>query len=134
MSASSALQKAILDALQADVTLAGMVGDRIYDVPPGRPRKPYVSLGPTSFFPERRDCMNSRTETVQIDVWTEDKERRQLCKAICDAVVAVLDQADLSLDDPYALGRCDLLLARIMDDPDDITRHGVLQFECEVTG
>lgn len=134
MSASSALQKAVIAAMRGDATLASLVGDRIYDVPPGGAPKPFVSLGPTSFFPDPRDCMPARIETIQVDVWTVDQSRRQPCKAICNAVEAVLDGATLALDDPYALGTCDLTLGRVLDDPDGITKHGVLQFRCEVAG
>lgn len=134
MSASSALQKAIIAAMRGDATLSALVGDRIYDEPPSGATKPFVSLGPTSFFPDPRDCIPTRIETVQIDVWTAGQNRRQPCKAICNAVEGVLDGATLSLDDPYALGTCDLTLGRVLDDPDGITKHGVLQFRCEVTG
>jgi len=134
MSASTALQKAVYQALQADAGLTALVGDRVYDVPPSGATKPYISLGPSSFYPERRDCMTARTESIQVDVWAGDHMDRAPCKRICDAVVSALDAVNLSLDDPYACGRCDLVLARVLDDPDGITKHGVLQFEVEVSG
>ena len=121
-------------ALRADATLTGMVSARIYDVAPSGADYPHVSLGPTSFFPERRDCMTSRVETFQIDVWARDHERRQPCKAICDAVTTALDMANLSLDDPYALSGLELTLGQVMDDPDGITKHGVLRFEAGIIG
>ncbi|GAA4218617.1 hypothetical protein GGQ68_002510 [Sagittula marina] len=133
MSASSALQKVIIAALLADSGVAQAVGNRVFDRAPKGVRYPYVSLGPSSFFPERRDCMTARVETVQLDVWARNNERRQPCKAICDAVEAALDMADLSLEDPYGLGRFELRLSRVLDDPDGITTHGVMQFEAEVT-
>ncbi|WHZ35754.1 DUF3168 domain-containing protein [Sagittula sp. MA-2] len=132
MSASEALQKAVYEALQGDAALTALVADRVYDVPLSGAAYPYISFGPTDFYPERQDCFKRRTETFQIDVWADDDMDRAPCKAICNAVVALLDQARLSLDDPYAMGRCELRLARVMDDPDGITKHGVLQFEAEV--
>lgn len=134
MSASSALQKAIVAALKADAGVVALVDARVYDVPPVDVGFPFVSLGPGDFMTERRDDMVARTETIQIDVWTRDERRRQPCKALMDAVTSALDQADLTLDDPYGLGRLDLVLARLLDDPDGITRHGVLQFEAEIEG
>lgn len=80
MSASSALQKAIIDAMRADATLSGMVGGRIYDIAPSGEAYPHVTLGASTFYAERRDCMVTRIETVQVDVWTRDQERRQPCK------------------------------------------------------
>ncbi len=120
-------------ALIANADVAALVGDRVYDVPPREPQFPYVSFGPNSYQPERQDCFARRMEVFQIDCWTRDLERSQPLKAICDAVVGALDTVTLTLDEPYATGRVELILARTMDDPDGITRHGVLQFECEVT-
>lgn len=134
MSASSALQKAVWQALTGDPAVSALVGDRVYDVPPDEPGVPYLSFGPSSVVTERRDGFRSRTEAVQIDVWTRDGLRRQPCKAICDAVIDLLDQGRLTLDHPYGFARMDLVLARVMRDPDGITTHGVLQFEAEVTG
>lgn len=134
MSASSALQAAVYAALQADASLTALVSDRVYDVPPDGAAAPYVSFGPSTFVTERRDGFASRTETIQIDVWTRDQRARQPCKAIMDAVNDVLDQGNLSLADPYGLARMDLVLSRLIDDPDGITKHGVLQYSCEVEG
>lgn len=132
MSASSALQAAIVMAMRGNAALSAAVGARISDVPEINTQYPCISLGNTSFFPERQDCFRRIVETVQIDVWTRAETQRHPCKDICGLVVDVLDQADLTLADPYSLARCELRLARVMDDPDGITHHGVLQFECEV--
>lgn len=134
MSASAALQKAVIAALREDIGVVALVGLRSYDVPPTAPVYPFISLGPVTVQTERRDGFRSRTEVIQVDAWTEDQRRRQPIKALADAVIDALDQADLDLDGGFALGRMDLVLARIMDDPDGITKHAVLQFECEVTG
>ncbi len=134
MSASSALQLAIGEALKSNPPLVALVDGRVFDIAPPGSQKPYVEFGPTSFYLKRQDGFRRRVETVQLDIWADGKEQRQPCKAVCDAVVDALDQAKLALDDPYALGRLELILARVIDDPDGITKHGILQFECEITG
>ncbi|ATG47598.1 hypothetical protein CEW89_08425 [Celeribacter ethanolicus] len=134
MSASFALQKAIVAALRANSGVTSLISDRVYDDVAEADAYPCISLGPSFFSPERQDCFKRRMETVQIDVWDQSQLKKEPCKRICDAVVAALDMANLSLDDPYALGRIDLTLARIMEDPDGHTKHGVLQFECEING
>lgn len=133
MSASSALQKAIYTALQTDAGLTALVGDRVYDVPPASATFPYVNLGDASFYPERQDGFSRRVEAITVHCWTRDQLRRQPCKAICDAIAAALDMSNLALDDPFGLSRLELTLSRVMDDPDGITKHGVLQFEAEIT-
>lgn len=134
MSASSALQKAIIAALKADAGVAAIVAGRVYDVPPQSAVQPYLSLGPTQTRTMRQDCFRRRVEVIQIDAWSGEQRQRQPIKALADAIITALDQADLSLDDPYGLGRLDLLLSLVQDDPDGITKHAVLQFEAEVTG
>lgn len=133
MSPSSALQVAVVEALRADAAVSAIVGARVYDVPPVAPDYPFVSLGPTSVITGRPDGYRQRTEVIQVDAWAEDERQRQPIKALCDAILEVLDQADLDLAGPHGLARMDLVLMRVMDDPDGITKHGVLQFECEIT-
>jgi len=133
MSASAALQKAVFEALQADVALQALVEGRIFDVADPAHRFPYISFGPEEFRPERNDCFKRRTETLQIDVWTQDRLRRAPCRVIVDAVETVLDQVNLDLEGGYQLARFDLVLARVIDDPLPKTRHGILRFESEVT-
>lgn len=134
MSASSALQAGIYAALQGDAALTSLVSGRVYDVPMDGVSYPHISFGPSSFTPERRDCITSRTEVFQIDVWARDGLRQQPCKAIVDTVVDLLDQPQIALADPYSLARMELVLSRVVRDPDGITTHGVVQFECEVEG
>lgn len=134
MSASSALQQAIIDALRADAGVTAIVGQRSYDAPPKDVVYPFISLGTSVITTDRPDGYSSRGEVVQVDAWTEDQRQRQPIKALCDAVIDALDQADLDLAGVYGLARLDLVLARVMDDPDGITKHAALQFECGVTG
>lgn len=134
MSASSALQKAILAALKADAGVSAIVGVQIYDKFPKSGVYPCITFGPSYYTTGRRDCQSPRTETFQIDVWDQSEHDRQLCKALMDAVTAALDASDLSLDDPYALERMDLVRAVVRDDPDGVTTHGILQFDCDVLG
>lgn len=134
MSRSTALQVAIIAALREDPGVVAIVGQRSYDVPPGKPTYPFISLGPATVTTGRPDGYRSRVEVVQVDAWAKDERQRQPIKALADAVIDALDQADLDLVGPYGLSRIDLLLSRVMDDPDGITKHAVLQFECEVTG
>jgi hypothetical protein len=133
MSASTALQDAVIEALRSDIGVVALVGLRSYDVPPSDPVYPFISLGPSDMSTGRQDGYRSWVETVQVDCWTEDQRRRQPVKALRDAVIDALDQANLDLQG-YGLSSLDLVFSRVMDDPDGITKHAVLQFTAQVTG
>ena len=132
MSASEALQKAIYTALVADFDVASLIGGRVYDGVPDKPVFPYVSFGPTDFAPEDADCITARRETVQIDVWSRDQSRLRLAKVVVDAVYAALHDANLPMDDPYALAELQVVMGTVRPDPDGITAHGILQFNALV--
>lgn len=133
MSASRALQKAVVAALRGDATLANFVGARVYDMQPADAVYPFVSLGPSSFVSDNDECIEGREETLQIDVWARDNGLMHPCRAITDAVYGALHEATLSLDDPYANVECNVTLgAQVFMDPDGLTAHGVVQITAMV--
>lgn len=134
MSASRALQVAVVAALRGDPAVAAIVGQKVLDRPEPRTPKPYISMGPESFEPLRQDCFKRRVAVLQIDAWARDAYDRVPCKDLVDAIVGALDQAKLDLAHPHDLSRCDVILARVIDDPDGITTHGIVQIETEITG
>lgn len=127
MSASRALQKAVVAALKANATVSGLVGARVYDMQPADAVYPFVSLGPSSFVPSDDECIEARDETLQIDVWSRDNGLMHPCRAITDAVFAALHEVTLTLDDPYANVETNITLAQVFMDPDGLTAHGVVQ-------
>lgn len=132
MSAAVALQDAVLSALKADPAVAGYVGDRIYDGAPPDVAYPYISLGAIYFVPESAEDKVLRSENLQIDVWV-DKAGRRPAKQIVDAVVDVVEAGGFVLAAPYAMTRCDLILARVEDDGSEaLLVHGLVQIEAGV--
>jgi hypothetical protein len=129
MSADRALQAAVIAALRADPGVSGLVGARVYDVPPPGAALPFVSMGPSSSTPERQDGFRARRVVIQVDAWTEARGQRAPLRALCDVVADALDRAELTLADPYALALLEVLQLQILDDPGGVLRHGVLQFE-----
>ena len=125
-SASVELQDLILARLKGWPALTAILGGRVYDGPPSKPTFPYISLGPSDVVPMDADCFHDREETIQIDVWHRDQGRRWQCKATVDAVKDALHEyaGDLAT---HALVELRVELARVMDDPDGITVHGVVQ-------
>lgn len=127
MSGSRALQKAVVTALRADATVAGLVGARVYDMPPAAAVYPFVSLGPSSSVPADDECIDAREESLQIDIWDRSNGLMHPCRAITDAVYAALHEISLTLDDPYANVETNVTTAQVFMDPDGLTAHGVVQ-------
>ena len=132
MSASSALQKAIYEALVADAAVGALVGGRIYDGVPSTATFPYVSFGPDQSLEDDAECISGEDIYLQIDCWSRDQGRKRPCKEIRDAVKAALHDADLSLDDPYALSFIRVPRAEVKIAADNITAHGVLTVQAAV--
>jgi len=129
MSASKEFQKIVIDTLRADSGVAALVSTRIYDNPPANPVHPYISMGPSYMVPTDAEDINSRDETLQIDVWSRDSGNLHPCKAIVDAIYDALHDAAIAMPDPYALESIRVVLVRVFDDPDGVTAHGVVQVE-----
>ncbi|KAB2743545.1 DUF3168 domain-containing protein [Brucella anthropi] len=133
MSVSVALQDLILARLKADPKVSELVADRIWDGPPPDPGFPYISIGPSDFVPDDADCIDMREETIQIDCWSREQGRKWPCRQIVDAVVNALRHADGDLSNG-ALVETRINLARVIDDPDGIMAHGIVQFTAIIEG
>ncbi|KAB2764786.1 DUF3168 domain-containing protein [Brucella anthropi] len=133
MSVSVALQDFILAKLLADSTVASLVANRIWDGPQPNPEFPYISIGASEFTPDDADCIDMREETIQIDCWSREQGRKWPCRQIVDAVVNALRHADGDLSNG-ALVETRINLARVIDDPDGIMAHGIVQFTAIIEG
>lgn len=130
MSASLSLQDAILAALKNDAEVQALVGARIWDRAPDKAAFPHITFGPSDIVPEDYECISARVETVQIDIWSRDQGKKWPCKRIVDAVKGALHRHTADLGD-HALASLRVTLARVVDDPDGITVHGIVT--CEAT-
>lgn len=128
MSLSNALQKLVYDRLTSYAPLAALVGARIYDHPPLNATFPYISFGPSDYVPDDMDCITGRVETLQIDIWSRAQDGKRECKAITDAVKSALHLFEAE-PEAGALVLMTVGLVRVLDDPDQITSHGIVQIE-----
>ncbi|KAB0538472.1 hypothetical protein HNQ68_002298 [Pseudochrobactrum saccharolyticum] len=126
MSVSVSLQDVILNKLQADQAIVALVGSRIYDGVPENAEFPYISFGATDYSPDDADCIAGRHETIQLDCWSRDQGRKWPCKALADAVKKALHDIDADMSNG-ALVSMTVTLVRVIDDPDGITAHGIVQ-------
>ena len=133
MSVSVSLANFLIASLKADPIVASLVSSRIWDHPPANRDFPYISLGPDDFRVEDADCIPMREQTLQIDCWSRENGKKWPCKEIVDAVVNVLRDIDGELADG-ALVETRIDLARVIDDPDGITAHGIVQFTAIIEG
>jgi hypothetical protein len=126
------VQAKVVQTLKANAALMLLIND-VYDTVAATPwgaKLAYVSLGPMDALIDDADCIDSETHSMQIDVWTRDGGKAK-CKRAVDAVKNALHNADLTLAD-NALAEINLERYAILDDPDGLTKHGVLQFRVAV--
>jgi len=126
MSVSVSLQDLIISKLKADPKVSALVADRVYDGVPKDPTFPYISMGASDFRTDDAECINSREETIQIDCWVRKNGRKWPCKEIVDAIVGALRNVTGELSNGTLVG-LNIELSRVLDDPDGITVHGVVQ-------
>jgi hypothetical protein len=117
------LQKLIVSALKSGVPA---VGGRVYDEVPSMPAFPYVRLGNCQAISEKTDCLEGAEVYLTIDAWSRMAGKVEL-KQIGAAIILALDDAALS-DETVTINSCLLEDAQYLDDPDGITKHGVLTF------
>ncbi len=132
MSAAAELQETIYNALVADADVGALIGDRIYDAMPSSGSYPCVVFGDSQEVTDDADCYTSEEHFVDLHVWSRDQGRLGPCKIIVSAVKAALHEADLSMDDPYALVEIRVTDTRTFKDQDGITAHGVVSVKALV--
>ena len=126
MSASAALQIALIAALRADTGVTGYLGQKIWDNAPSDAVEPYITLGPAQELDDSADCIDGVECYQQIDIWTQEDGSQLTAKQICGAVRKALHGADLALADPYGLLLIEVEGSRVMGDPDDKIAHGIV--------
>lgn len=126
MGISSDLQRLIVARLKAAVP---SVAGRVFDGPPETAQMPFISIGPSYWTDDSAECIRSRTETVQIDVWASSRPDKRICKDAADEVAAVLDGWAI---DALAMHPLRVALVRVLDDPAPGVVHGIVQVEAMV--
>ena len=127
MSVGKELWGTIRNALLAEPTVTAEL-NAIYDKVPNSPwgeKNAYMSRGPFYGVPDDAECINSQEITVQLDIWSRKPNRWSMDDTIA-AVRKTLHDRRLQLAQ-NALVSLRVSLWRIMDDPDPLTVHGVVQ-------
>ncbi|QEU08224.1 DUF3168 domain-containing protein [Paracoccus yeei] len=105
------------------------LGGRLYDRATKTAVHPYATLGPSYWSDTSVQCIEAREITLQIDIW-HSQSNKGVLEDLTDDVAGALngwaDQAALTMH-PISVS-----LVRIMDDPDGVSVHGVVQVEAMV--
>jgi len=123
---SLALQKAAVVALVADAAVGALIGDRIYDAAPRDAQFPYLTIGETRLADWSTGTEAGSEHRLTLDVWSRERGKRQ-CYEIVQAVIAVLHDAALALDD-HVLVNLRFETADIRREADGITYHALMRF------
>ncbi|MBL4761716.1 MAG: DUF3168 domain-containing protein [Gammaproteobacteria bacterium] len=112
----------------ADVVL-GTLLTGFYDNAPAGAVSPYITFGESEFDPRDPTCITAGIHTLQLDVWSEKKARRE-CEDICFAVKGLLHLRRHSLV-RHAITNVTARF-QIFKDPDGITNHGVIAVQAYI--
>ncbi len=127
MSSGKDLWVAVHQALVTDTAVMALVDDvfdKVTESPWGE-KEAYISRGPFYGIADDADCVDGQEITAQIDIWSRRPDRWSMDDMV-SAVRAALHEKDFDLS-ASALVSLRVSLWRIMDDPDPLTVHGVVQ-------
>lgn len=125
MSPSLELQEVIVAALKANVGVAGLLGNRIYDNVPEKPEFPFLSWGPESSSNADATCMRGSEVAVQLDVWSR-KPGSAECRKVCDLVKRHIEERRYALTTNAVCPEATVEAVRVFRDADGRTWHGVI--------
>jgi len=124
MRAGRALRQIVIARLRSQIP-----GVPVVDKPTEKTPMPYITMGPSYWNDASVECIEAREVTVQIDVF-DRAESKGLLEDLTDDVAAALNGwADT---DALTMHPLRVTLVRVMDDPDGVSVHGVVQVEAMV--
>tara|TARA_Y100000385_G_C12588249_1_gene423536 strand:- start:12 stop:425 length:414 start_codon:yes stop_codon:yes gene_type:complete len=127
-------QQALFTALNGDSDLTSSLGASIYDdVPDGEAVTfPYINIGENSTLDySTKDAVGSDT-TVNLHVWSRYRGSKEV-KLIMDRVHTLLHDSTLTVTGRNLINlRSEF--SDVLNDPDGITRHGVMRFRAIMLG
>jgi len=126
-SASWALQKAIFEALSADVAVTSVLGtDRVFDDPPQRSAMPYLTFGQSLLRDWSTGTENGDEHLVTLHVWSRADGRHQTHE-IMHALRQALHEQMLTLDG-HRLVNLRHELSEARREADGETYRGIVRF------
>lgn len=90
---------------------------------------PYATLGASYWTDDSVECIEAREVTLQIDVWHSQSSKGAAEDLTDDVATALHGWADT---DALTMHPLRVTLVRVMDDPDGVSVHGVVQVEADI--
>ena len=131
-SPTSELWDAIRAALLGNASLMNLI-DAVYDKVPKDPWKSknaHIGRGPVYGSDDGAECITSSEITLQLDIWSR-KTSRVACDDIVFAAKRAVETTPISLPS-FGLVEVNVVLWRVIDDPDPLQQHGILQLSAMV--
>ena len=126
MGTSSDLQRLVVARLKAAVP---SVAGRVYDNPAETATMPYISIGPSYWSTDDAECIEGRSEVIQIDIWASNRPNKAAAKDATDEVAAALKGWS---SEAIAMHPLRVVMVRVMDDPAPRVVHGVVHVEAMI--
>jgi hypothetical protein len=139
------VQRSIYEALITSAEVTQLVqpspsgGPGIYDSVPENVAYPYIKIGggdtetdiPSTFKAKGRE------NTVSVHIWSRYvgmAEVKRIARAVAERLAPIDQLAQLPLETaPWQWNGTSYIFGEFMDDPDGITRHGILRFRVRVS-
>ena len=126
MRAGRTLRRMVMDRIIAQVP---DLDGRVFDKATEDEAYPYATLGPSYWGDDSVECIEAREITLQVDVWHSSSSKGELEDLVDDVTAALKGWADTTA---LTMHPAEISLVRIMDDPDGVSVHGVIQIEAIV--
>jgi len=127
-----ALQERIYSTLSGDSTLTSTLGAAVYDDVPENSAYPFVSLGEATASDYSTYDLSGSQTTMTIHIWSQYKGAKEV-KNIMDRVHTLLHDKTLTVTG-FNLINLRFEFIDTLQDPDGITRHGVMRFRAVMLG
>ena len=118
------LQPAVRAALVGATAVTNRVGQRVYDRVPDNAVFPYLRLDISDVVDDDNDCGQVWEATVQVHIWSRHPDRSE-ASLIAGPVRAALDA--IANPTGYVIDVNQFRQTRMLDDPDGLTTHGIVQ-------
>ncbi|MFG6083917.1 DUF3168 domain-containing protein [Paracoccus litorisediminis] len=128
MRAGRTLRRIVMDRIIAQVP---DLGGRVFDKATKSEEFPYATLGSSYWGDDSVECVEAREITLQVDLWHSSSSKGALEDLVDDVTAALNGWADTVT---LTMHPARISLVRIMDDPDGVSVHGVIQIEALVEG
>jgi hypothetical protein len=131
MSVEAALQKAIVSKLKGNAPLNALISGRVYDRVPAGATLPYVHIRALQVVDDGAECIDGAEVYIDLDAWSNAVGKVEASR-VASAVRIALYEADLPLDEPYALTEIAHRDTNVGDGGDELLSRARMSFRALV--